>query len=36
MYAHLFAVKAVLENPSKFYLVDVGLRGTSKIEFTDG
>ena len=34
--AQIFAVKAVLDQSDNFHLVDVGLRGVSKIELIDG
>ena len=34
--AHIFAVKAILDNSNKLYLADVGLRGSNKLELIDG
>lgn len=36
LYAHIFAVKAVIDQPDNFHLVDVGIRGTSKLELVNG
>lgn len=36
LYAHLFAVKAVIDQPDNFHLVDVGIRGTNKLELVNG
>ncbi len=33
--AQLFAVKAVFDQPDHFHLVDVGIRGQSKIEMVN-
>lgn len=33
---HIFAVKALLDSNNKLCLVDVGLRGTNKMELVDG
>lgn len=32
----MFAVKAVLDHKENFHLVDIGLRGITKIELLDG
>jgi len=36
IYVHIFAVKALVDSNSKLCLVDVGLRGTNKMELVDG
>lgn len=36
LYAHIFAVKAVIDQPDNFHLVDVGIRGTNKLELVNG
>ncbi|EGR27835.1 zinc finger transcription factor sma, putative [Ichthyophthirius multifiliis] len=34
--AHLFAIKAVIDQPDNFHLVDIGMKGNTKIELING